>query len=193
MLSPNGANDLVTWIEKSVDEFCKIRPNTGENHICDSLMAVLDRRHARKMERLKQTTKPSPQEVSGLSSWDEHPDPELDGLVQEVLKDKDLKQPVKRTELKPANLKVPDLEWNEKGPIIESYLALDLIEEILQKGDPDEFEVKLLEGKKQKATEYPQVFFTFSSARIFEKLCYRAKVQCPFHIYAGQNSPPDGA
>jgi hypothetical protein len=153
-------------------------------------MAVLDRRHARKMERLKQTTKP-PQEVSGLTSWDEQADPELDGLVQEVLKDKDLKKPVAPTELKRANLNVPDLEWNEKGPIVESFLALDLIEAILQKGDPDEFEVKLLEGKKQKATEYPQVFFTFSSARIFEKLCYRAKVQCPFHIYAGQNSPPE--
>jgi hypothetical protein len=183
----NGANDLVAWIERSIEEFCKMRTQTGEDHIRNSLISVLDRRHTRMLEQLKQTTKIS--EPEPRVSWEEKPDPELDGLVSEVLKTKgkELKQPEK---LEQINTEVPELEWNDKGPILESYLVLDLIEQILQKANPDQFEIDFLEGKKQKATEYPQVFFTFSSARIFEKLCYRAKVRCPFHIRPGQNAPP---
>jgi hypothetical protein len=79
---------------------------------------------------------------------------------------------------------IPSVEWNDKGPRLDSRLYLDMYPKIRSELEDrlTAWEIEFLDGRKLAAERYPQVNFTYKSAKLFETLCYRAKIACPFHI-----------
>jgi len=79
---------------------------------------------------------------------------------------------------------MPSVAWNDKGPRLDSRLYLDMYPKI-RSALEDRLtarQIEFLDSRKLAAERYPQVNFTNKSGRLFETLCYRAKIACPFHI-----------
>jgi hypothetical protein len=80
---------------------------------------------------------------------------------------------------------IPAVEWDDKGrPFLKSILYLDMYPKIRSELEDrlTASEIELLDGRKLAAEKFPQVKFNKTSAKVFENLCLRAKIACPFHI-----------
>lgn len=179
--------DFVSYIALCVNEWCRVHPRTKTNHCVDGLLEAARGLQAQKINR-----------TMGVPPWE--PDPELDEMVQEVLKTAEAPkpEPTSRSPGRP-HPKIRDVIWNDKGPIVRSEIIIDLVQKLLEYGSLSDWEENFLlseeegkEGKLTSAMKYGQTFFTFNSGGVFERLCYRAKLQCPFHIDPGQTKPPPG-
>jgi hypothetical protein len=91
------------------------------------------------------------------------------------------------------------LAWNNKGPIVDSRIIIDIIKKLLEYGHLTEWEYNFLAGegdengnlsKMESAMMYVNTYFTWTSGAIFQRLCYRAGIECPFYIAPGQTKPP---
>jgi hypothetical protein len=186
---PNG--DFVSYIALCVNEFCRVHPRTSINCCVDGLLENIQNLHSQK---IKWAQNSPPWKETELH------DPELDTMMVDVLgasKPKPESKPESKPEIKsePKQYKIRPVTWNDKGPIVDSRILIDLIKALFERGGMTEWEEKFLgdeDGKLKFAMAYPQTFFTFHSGGIFERLCYRAGLQCPFHIDPGQTAPPDG-
>jgi hypothetical protein len=84
---------------------------------------------------------------------------------------------------------VPDVEYNDRGPLVRSELARQLIDAILASGQElSEWETAYLQERREASYKYPTVAFTPAMGYKFEIWCHRAGITCPFHI-GPKNSP----
>jgi len=186
--TPKPSMDFVSYIYLCIVTFCRARKQTGPDCIINGLLENVNRVHEQKVKNATPNVASTP--------WDD--DPDLDTMMQEVLAPKlaEASKPAEtpKPEPKPVNFKIRPVTWNDKGPIVDSRLIIDLVRQLFERGGLTEWEERFLgeeEGKLKSALSYPQTFFTFHSGGIFERLCYRAGIECPFHIDPGQTTPPD--
>jgi hypothetical protein len=185
--TPKPSMDFVSYIAFCIVTFCRARKQTGPDCIINGLLENVNRVHEQKIKSATANVTSVP--------W---ADPDLDEMLQEVLQQNEAPKPEPKpepkSEPKPVNYKIRPVTWNDKGPIVDSRLIIDLSRQLFDHGDLTEWEERFLgeeEGKLKNALDYPQTFFTFHSGGIFERLCYRAGLECPFHIDPGQTTPPD--
>jgi hypothetical protein len=152
----NG-KELVRCLFSAITEFVRAHPQTTRADVLTALIEVANKVHSRMVNALlKPATEPK----------------------------KPLETPVVKQLSTTFDSPIPAVEWNDKGPRLDSRLYLDMCPKIRSELEDrlTAWEIEFLDGRKLAAERYPQVNFTNKSAKLFEKLCYRAKIACPFHI-----------
>jgi hypothetical protein len=168
---PNGRNDLTQHIVNAIKNFRSSHPRTEAPHIIASLR---DAGTYFNDELYNLNVNPVPDQKKF----------DIDEIVrsleeeEEKLPDKTFPPPYKAS---PTTNYFP-VEWNDKGPILDSRWFIDIYKQLHKLLDLVEWEKKFLDERLEKAKQYPQVYFTIPAAAQFEILCYRAGIECPFHI-----------
>jgi len=161
---PNGRNDLTQHIVNAIKNFRSSHPRTEVPHIIASLRDA------------------GTYFNDGLYNLNVNPVPDQKKFdIDEIVKSLD-EEEEKPSHKAPPITKYFPVEWNDKGPILDSRWFIDIYNQLPKLLDLVEWEVKFLDERLEKAKQYPQVYFTIPAAAQFEILCYRAGIECPFHI-----------
>jgi hypothetical protein len=149
----NG-KELVSRLCSAIAGFVRAHPQTTPADVLTALIEVANELHSRML--LKRATEPR----------------------------KPVETPVIKQLSTAFDSPIPAVEWNDKGPLLDSRLYLDMytkIRSVLQ-DRLTAWQIEILDGRKLAAEKFPQVKFNKTSAKVFETLCHRAKIACPFHI-----------
>jgi hypothetical protein len=162
---PNGRNDLTQHIVNAIKNFRSSHPRTEAPHIIASLR---DAGTYFNDELYNLNVNP----VTGTKF-------DIDEIVKSLQEEE---KPLPKETLAPSNPKYFPVEWNDKGPILDSRWFIDIYNQLQKLLDLMEWERTFLNFRLEKAKQYPEVYFTIPAAAQFESLCYRAGIECPFHI-----------